>query len=220
MKDFSLIDGSSGSFPDVVAVDCSGPGEIDGFAIIADYLNDSGLGWIQALLNEIGETPNGSNEADGASQILDAIKLIGTLKMYHPCSWISAWDGSNPDWEYIISTNRLDSLVNYAGAVLPVFLPIGTLDTEFTIRVDPGAARSGTNRMAVQLYKQTRTGSLSTVGTIVYDNGTASEQDMIVTNNSLVVAADEMYLLRLTAGHDAATNQDDIRATTLDVSFS
>lgn len=87
MKDFADIPNSSGSFPDVTAVDCSGPGETDGTAIIADTMTDD-FGWKQALLDDINETPNDSAETASASQILDAIKtLIARDSSY----WIKNW---------------------------------------------------------------------------------------------------------------------------------
>lgn len=75
MKDFADIPNSSGSFPDVTAVDCSGPGETDGTAIIADTMTDY-FGAVQELLTIANITPDDSAEAVGASQIVEALREL------------------------------------------------------------------------------------------------------------------------------------------------
>jgi hypothetical protein len=75
MKDFSTIPNTSGAYPDVVSINCTGPSTTDGTPYIKAFI-DNGFGWKQAVMNHAGLTPNGTTEADGASQILTAIQNI------------------------------------------------------------------------------------------------------------------------------------------------
>lgn len=70
---FTNQDGNS--FPDTAAVNSSGPGTTDGTEFIKAFIDDL-WGFNQALLNYTDDTPNGSSEADGASQRLDSLKKI------------------------------------------------------------------------------------------------------------------------------------------------
>ena len=70
---FTNTDGNS--FPDTAAVNSSGPGTTDGTEFIKAMIDDL-WGFNQALLNFTDDTPNGSSEADGASQRLDSILKI------------------------------------------------------------------------------------------------------------------------------------------------
>lgn len=60
------------AFPDTQAVNVSAPGAGDGTEFIAALVNDI-WGRAQAMMNYAGLTPDGSAEADGTAQILDAI---------------------------------------------------------------------------------------------------------------------------------------------------
>jgi hypothetical protein len=63
----------SGSFPDILAVNASGPSATDGTEFVANMINDSMWGVWQMILNRAGLTPNGVLESDSASQIRDAL---------------------------------------------------------------------------------------------------------------------------------------------------
>jgi hypothetical protein len=72
---------TSGTFPDTLAIDASGPSATDGTEYIAEGINDW-WGWVQALLNFVGITPSGVTETKTASDVLDALKkLIGGKKV-------------------------------------------------------------------------------------------------------------------------------------------
>jgi len=75
MKDYSTIANTSGSFPDVVAVNASGPSATDGTPYIKQFVDDL-WGAAQALMDAAFIAPNGVTEAAGASQRLEAIRRI------------------------------------------------------------------------------------------------------------------------------------------------
>jgi hypothetical protein len=62
----------TGVFPNFAAKNASGPTATDGFPFTADSVNDW-IGFHQALLNRAGLTPNGQAEANGASQLIQAL---------------------------------------------------------------------------------------------------------------------------------------------------
>lgn len=64
-------------FPDTEAVNASGPSETDGTEFVKIGIDD-GMDWgaAQALLDAAGLTPNGSAEAVGNSQKLDAMEIL------------------------------------------------------------------------------------------------------------------------------------------------
>lgn len=74
-------------FPNTGAVNASGGAATDGTEFIANMVNDGMWGWMQALLNYNGLTPNGIVEADGASQILDALKSFTIPGVALPVFW-------------------------------------------------------------------------------------------------------------------------------------
>ena len=64
----------SGTFPDVLGLNASGPSATDGFEFIANFVNDNNIGWMQMLLNHAGLTPTGVVESDSASQVKEALQ--------------------------------------------------------------------------------------------------------------------------------------------------
>lgn len=64
----------SGAFPDILAINASGPSATDGTEFISDMINDSMWGVNQMILNHAGLSPNGVLESDSASQIKDALR--------------------------------------------------------------------------------------------------------------------------------------------------
>jgi hypothetical protein len=66
---------TSGSFPDTVGVNASGPAAQDGFEFVANFVNDNNLGIHQMILDRAGLTPNGIVEsASGTSQIKEGLQ--------------------------------------------------------------------------------------------------------------------------------------------------
>jgi hypothetical protein len=61
-----------GTFPNFAAKNASGPTATDGFPYTADSVNDW-IGFTQDLLNRAGLTPNGQAEANGSSQLINAL---------------------------------------------------------------------------------------------------------------------------------------------------
>lgn len=76
MKDFSTISNTSGTFPNVVSQDSSGPTLRDGTPMTSVVVNDI-WGAFQAILNTAGTTPSGAAEIATASDLLDSIRKVG-----------------------------------------------------------------------------------------------------------------------------------------------
>ena len=75
------------AFPDTAAIDASGGAATDGTEFIAAMVNDSMWGVWQALLNYVGLTPNGITEADGSSQVLEALRRFSIPGMMIHAVW-------------------------------------------------------------------------------------------------------------------------------------
>ena len=75
MQDYATaFTNSSGAFPDILAVNASGPSATDGTEFVANMINDSMWGVNQMILNHAGLSPNGVLESDSASQIKGALQ--------------------------------------------------------------------------------------------------------------------------------------------------
>jgi hypothetical protein len=75
----TFVNTDGNSYPDTAAVNSSGPGTTDGTEFVKAMIDDA-WGFNQALLNYTDDTPNGSSEADGASQRLDSIlKIVANI---------------------------------------------------------------------------------------------------------------------------------------------
>ena len=91
MKDYSTLAYTTGSYPNVVSNNTSGPGSTDGTAYNKQVIDDL-WGARQAVMDYAGLTPNGTTESAGASQFLEAIKRI--------CGYpgeVVAWHGNTND---------------------------------------------------------------------------------------------------------------------------
>lgn len=92
-------------------------------------------------------------------------------------------------------------------------LPHGSTLATFATKVQPGASRSGSNRMAVSLFKIDHTLSYPTshvqIGSTVNDDGTASEQTITIGSLSEVIDRSRYaYYAIVTAGNTAESNSD------------
>jgi hypothetical protein len=91
MKDYATIPNTSGAFPNVVSVDASSPGAVDGTPFFTQFIDDL-WGARQHLLNRAGVTPSGATEQKNSSDAYEAqAKCFG-----HPGE-IVAWTGVNSD---------------------------------------------------------------------------------------------------------------------------
>lgn len=206
MRDFADISNASGTFPDVEAVGASGPGETDGTALTYTYLTDQ-FGWIQKLLNDVGMTPDDVAESSSASQILDAIKLIGRQNKVIPIM------AANPLSEglWVRSTpHKFESRSNFAALCFPLDLPHGlTIDLTVQVYVTPGAERTGTDRVSCMLYSMEYPDYIpDQIGSIVYDNGTSSIQTITVSETDLTIDNNKCYFVRIGSGDDGSSNYD------------
>lgn len=77
MKDYSLThtNTTGGAFPNTAALNSTTPTATDGTEYVAEQINDD-WGFSQALLSEVGLTPNGVTEIYTNSQKLEAIRLM------------------------------------------------------------------------------------------------------------------------------------------------
>ncbi len=74
LASFTNTDGAS--FPDTAAINATGPSATDGTEFVKLMVDDE-WGARQALMNHAGLVPDGVTEADGTSQFLEALQLIG-----------------------------------------------------------------------------------------------------------------------------------------------
>lgn len=78
----------SGAFPDILAINASGPSATDGTEFVSNMINDSMWGVMQMILNRASLSPNGVLESDANSQIRDALQLgfgapVGVVTQWH-----------------------------------------------------------------------------------------------------------------------------------------
>ncbi len=78
----------SGAFPDILAINASGPSATDGTEFVSNMINDSMWGVMQMILNRAGLSPNGVLESDSASQIREALQKgfgapVGVVTQWH-----------------------------------------------------------------------------------------------------------------------------------------
>jgi hypothetical protein len=72
----SFVNTNSVAFPDTEAINATGPSTTDGTEFVKLMIDDE-WGARQALMNHAGLTPDGVTEADGTSQFVEALGLIG-----------------------------------------------------------------------------------------------------------------------------------------------
>jgi hypothetical protein len=63
----------SGAYPNILAINATGPSTTDGTEFVANMINDSMWGVYQMILNHAGLSPNGVLESNTASQIKEAL---------------------------------------------------------------------------------------------------------------------------------------------------
>jgi hypothetical protein len=83
----------SGTFPNTVAVNSSGPATQDGFEFIAEWINNSVIGNQQDWMDYAGLTPNGVTESAGVSQIRNAVQLGNAIGPGIGVQW---WKNDDP----------------------------------------------------------------------------------------------------------------------------
>lgn len=76
MQDYAVaFTNFSGAYPDILAINASGPSATDGTEFVSNMINDSAWGVWQMILNRAGLSPDGVLESDSASQIRTALQL-------------------------------------------------------------------------------------------------------------------------------------------------
>jgi hypothetical protein len=204
MKDFADIPNKVGTFPNVTAVDCTGPGETDGTAVIADTMTDY-FGAMQALLNAVGDTPSGSAETATVSQILTAMQLIPAVSVI-PAEY-GVWSGTGwapgGGWPYDVWSNANSAIIYFS-----VLLPSTPLSLTIDIEVLTGAARAGTNRTNAKLMTFAPGAGVPTNEIPVVYSSTSAALQTITLSKSFTPVAGNRYVLEIQAGNDGATNRD------------
>lgn len=101
-------------------------------------------------------------------------------------------------------------------AVLSSFLPDGAVVTRVRYMVDPGVARSGTNRTRMVIGKQALSFGTPSIGSFtsvadVYDNAAATLQVISsgTISETINKAGGSALVAQFSAGNDAATNPDE-----------
>lgn len=205
MKDFADVPNSSGAFPDVIAIDCTGPGETDGTALIADTLSDD-WAWKQALLEILGDTPDGVLDSGATGQLLTALQDL-IIYPALPMALGQPNGGATPAWAYDYSADKWTAAVVGGYVTFPLRFRRGTVgDVYVDVYLKPAAARTGTDRVGIVFAKkQYGSTSLSTIYT-GYDDGTTNEQTVTATDSIDTTDADTVYFVAVKAG--AATTGD------------
>ena len=120
MRDFGDVDFTSGSFPDVIAADSSGPTVRDGTPLTAAWVSDIWLAF-QAMLDFAGLTPNGyaENDATRGSQLLSASRIIsggpGEVIFY------AGADPTSPSGRLLQLAGQVVSVADYSDLVAETY---------------------------------------------------------------------------------------------------
>jgi len=145
--------------------------------------------------------------------------LAGNFLPYMDASGVPAW--RNPS-NYGSWYSRVNSGELYVQFQTPV------LDSAVTLYVDviiePGATRTGTDRVHVQLVETTPNFSSpyvtnSSVINDAYDDGTTNKQ-LITVSGSVTPTSAKFYGLLITAGNDGGTNFDQIAHVRIRISHT
>ena len=95
----------SGTFPNQSAISATSPTAKDGTPYNASNIDDLQIGWIQALFDKLGESPNGIAESAGASQIVDLLTNLGDYRPEITLASSGTVDPGGFSRQYIIDTS-------------------------------------------------------------------------------------------------------------------
>lgn len=163
--------------------------------------------WFGALLDVNEE--HTYQTAKARAQVLD-------LSRCNPGAGLWVWDPSTAKWT---ASGNFDSLT----IPLSSYLRTGQTILDLVLTIDPGAARSGTNRMSLAVWKHVTNfatpglGAYTQLGSTAYDDTTGSIQNLSVSGLTEVVdkTTTEYYAI-LHAGNNAATFNDFLYSARLD----
>lgn len=213
------------------------PGDGTGTPWEKDLVNDL-LGFQQDLLDRAGDTPSGTPDKVGASQYANAIQTMIDAPIVNPSGLtvrrrLSLADGSPanaagiPKWERVLSTTwvwrsrsspsqplffGVNSYVADVTDDVATTVPLrGVILDEVTVQMQPGAARTGTNRMLVELVQMKIVAGAHSESVIASAYGVASSTSFDTLSQTGIghtfdPTAD--YEIRITSGNDADVNQD------------
>jgi hypothetical protein len=215
MKDFADFDNVDGAFPDAVAQNATGSGTTDGTPITEDVLNDI-WGFFQALLNAASATPSGDCEADGDSQLLDAINTIRNAlttdgatqyKYFSGCEFLSDQPYTN-GWQRVIieatgtTYAYISAVANSGRAALPIHNDEWKTLTDIYIHVFAGkASRTGADRFKFELSKQALGAKALTILATEYESGSGCADTIHIDLGEGITFTDEPLTLIAVAGN-------------------
>lgn len=117
-----------------------------------------------------------------------------------------AWIGSGGSPARISAMNSAPLWIQ-----LDPWLPEGCLPANITLRVRPGAARTGANRMIANLWSMSRNAaSVTGIGAAVFDDGTSNAQDLVLPSTGVISKSDTTYWLSVTSGNTGASSPDTV----------
>lgn len=124
-----------------------------------------------------------------------------------------AFSGPNISWDGIAAgTMTLAGISNQANRGLDEYLVDGATLTQIRVNVDPGAARSGSQRVNISLFRNQFVTSGSgqvQIGSTVFDSGSSARQTLTLpTIGHVVNKGSYSYSLGIVCGVDANTNID------------
>ena len=111
----------SGVFPDILAINASGPSATDGTEFVANMVNDSMWGVWQMLLNRAGMTPNGVLESDSASQIKEALWKT-SIPPGVEVGWHQATDPATAGYRLLLLNGQGVLVANFSDLVAATYV--------------------------------------------------------------------------------------------------
>lgn len=123
-----------------------------------------------------------------------------------------------PGWYNAATSFAWSSRVNAATMIFDItkYLPRGAVLTAISVIVNPGAARTGTDRMSVQIWKHTGALSGSQIGSTTYDDTTTNQQTITLSSLAeTITSSHHSTAIFVSAGNDGASNQDAVLDITI-----
>lgn len=216
-------DAADPGYPHGKAVNETG-NDYNGTPLEAAWLNDL-WGFQQALLGAAGVVPSGTPDKVGASDYLAALnaliaqRVTGT-RVISAAAHLVRRDFDPPLWSIDNSYKVLLKGASFGYYVdVSSFLSPGVRITGVGAKVQPGAARTESERMYVELVRRDAGNTLqlvSTFGNRGFDDGTTTLQSISVISVSHVVdLAGWSYFVRVTSGGDADTANDTLLSASI-----
>ena len=164
------------------------------------------LATAQALSNRCKYMYNRLTRLDGLYEA-SATRLIDITSIAaDPVKWLFA----------VTYWTSLGNSVSMVTALGSADLPHGATLTGVSLRVTPGAARAGANRVALKLYSVAADGTWAQIGSTAYDDASTNPQSVAITGLSTVIDRSlYSYAMRITSGNTGASAADNVFSASL-----